>query len=132
MTTVSMSAEDGHQLWLRYQPVNKAKVHCNNQSPTVQIAKQELETYYTGAEIALKLDADSKLVAVFPARQPRPSGMEGDHLGLTHDVSRSVGINHDVRAHPFLLGSEHTQRPFNSRFGGVMQNNSLHIVHFVP
>lgn len=82
--------------------------------------------------IALKLDADSKLVAVFPARQPRPSGMEGDHLGLTHDVSRSVGINHDVRAHPFLLGSEHTQRPFNSRFGGVMQNNSLHIVHFVP
>ena len=57
MTTVSMSAEDGHQLWLRYQPVNKAKVHCNNQSPTVQIAKQELETYYTGAEIALKLDA---------------------------------------------------------------------------
>ena len=39
----SVSAEDGHQLWLRYQPVNKAKVtgpEC--------MAAQELKTYYQG------------------------------------------------------------------------------------
>ena len=27
---LTVSAEDGHQLWLRYQPVNKAKVHCDS------------------------------------------------------------------------------------------------------
>ena len=43
-------AEDGHQLWLRYQPVNKAKVtgpEC--------IAAEELRTYGT-QDVTLKLD----------------------------------------------------------------------------
>ena len=47
----SMKAEDGHQLWLRYQPVNKAKVtgpEC--------IAAQELRTYYQGEEVRLVVD----------------------------------------------------------------------------
>ena len=46
----SVSAEDGHQLWLRYQPVNKAKVtgpEC--------IAAQELRTY-SCQDVVLKLD----------------------------------------------------------------------------
>ena len=50
-------AEDGHQLWLRYQPVKKAKVSTEKLSPTIQIAKQELETYYNGEHVTLKLDA---------------------------------------------------------------------------
>ena len=54
---LTASAEDGHQLWLRYQPVNKAQVTTEKQSPTIQIAKQELETYYNGASVTLKLDA---------------------------------------------------------------------------
>ena len=54
---LTASAEDGHQLWLRYQPVNKAQVTAEKQSPTIQIAKQELETYYNGASVTLKLDA---------------------------------------------------------------------------
>ena len=53
---VAMRAEDGHQLWLRYQPVNKAKVITDLQSPTIDIIRQELKTYYRGAAIALKLD----------------------------------------------------------------------------
>ena len=57
VTTISIHAEDGHQLWLRYQPVNKAKVLCDSKSATIEIVKQELETYYHGAQIALKLDA---------------------------------------------------------------------------
>ena len=47
----SVSAEDGHQLWLRYQPVNKAKVtgpEC--------IAAQELRTY-SCQDVVLTLDA---------------------------------------------------------------------------
>ena len=54
---LTASAEDGHQLWLRYQPVNKAKVTVESTSPTVALAKQELETYYQGGDVTLKLDA---------------------------------------------------------------------------
>ena len=57
MTTLGTYAEDGHLLWLRYQSVNKAKVVCDLTSPTIDIIKQELEIYYQGAHIALKLDA---------------------------------------------------------------------------
>ncbi|MBQ4412546.1 MAG: alpha-glucuronidase [Prevotella sp.] len=47
-------AEDGHQLWLRYQPINKAKVtgpEC--------IAAQELRAY-SKQDVTLKLDACMK------------------------------------------------------------------------
>lgn len=47
-------AEDGHQLWLRYQPINKAKVtgpEC--------IAAQELRAY-SKQDVTLKLDASMK------------------------------------------------------------------------
>ena len=55
---LAASAEDGHQLWLRYQPVNKTQVTTTGKmSPTIEIAKQELETYYNGASVTLKLDA---------------------------------------------------------------------------
>ena len=44
-------AEDGSQLWLRYQPVNKAKVTGPN-----CLAAEELRTYYQGETAALTLD----------------------------------------------------------------------------
>ena len=53
---LAASAEDGHLLWLRSQPVNKAKVITKKSSPTIQIAKEELETYYNGERVTLKLD----------------------------------------------------------------------------
>ena len=55
--TLSVMAEDGHQLWLRYAPVNKTQVTVERQSPTVSIIKQELQTYFDGSEVALRLDA---------------------------------------------------------------------------
>ena len=54
--TLQSSAEDGHQLWLRYQPVNRTKVVCNQQSPTIDIARQELETYYQKGDVNLTID----------------------------------------------------------------------------
>ncbi len=57
VATLSASADDGQQLWLSYQPVNQAKVTTDVQSPTVDIVRHELETYYTGTDITLKLDA---------------------------------------------------------------------------
>ena len=48
-------AEDGHQLWLRYQPVNKAKVtgpEC--------LAADKLRTYFLGENATLVLDPSMK------------------------------------------------------------------------
>ena len=53
---LTASAEDGHQLWLRLQPANKAKVTTEKTSATINIAKQELEKYYNGEQVTLKLD----------------------------------------------------------------------------
>jgi alpha-glucuronidase len=53
---LTANAEDGHQLWLRYQPVNKAKVTTPKQTPVINTAQKELETYYQGGSVTLKLD----------------------------------------------------------------------------
>ena len=48
---LALQAEDGHELWLRYRPVNQAKVtgpEC--------IAAQELRTYYQGENANLVID----------------------------------------------------------------------------
>ncbi len=50
-------AEDGHQLWLRYTAHQKAKVNTDLSSPAIQLAKKELETYYDGQSVTLRLDA---------------------------------------------------------------------------
>ena len=77
-------AEDGHQLWLRYQPVNKAKVTTTEKlSPTIQIAKQELETYYKGESVTLKLDT----------KMPNDDGyrIDGTTITARHDVGLLYG-----------------------------------------
>ena len=45
-------AEDGHQLWLRYDKVQKAQV-----SGPACLAAEELRNYYTGAKVTLVTDA---------------------------------------------------------------------------
>ena len=54
MMAVTASAEDGHLLWLRYQPANQAQVTTGKMSPTIELAKQELETYWQGGPVVLK------------------------------------------------------------------------------
>lgn len=48
---LTAKAENGHQLWLRYQPVNKAQV-----SGPDCLAAEELRTYYSGETVTLTLD----------------------------------------------------------------------------
>ena len=50
-SVIMAKAEDGSQLWLRYQPVNKAKVN----GPEC-IAAEELRTYFQGDEATLVID----------------------------------------------------------------------------
>lgn len=51
-------AEDGSQLWLRY-PVNPKPrniVNSNSKSPTIEIAKKELNQHWVGQVVDLKID----------------------------------------------------------------------------
>ena len=77
---LAASAEDGHLLWLRCQPVNKAKVIVKKTSPTINMAKEELETYYNGESVTLKLDA----------KMPDDDGYRID--GTTITARRDVGL----------------------------------------
>ena len=91
------AAEDGHQLWLRYQPVNLAKVSCDRQSPTIDIVRQELQTYYKGREIILRLDAS----------MPDDDGFRFDGSTLTahHEAGLLYG------AYALLRGEEKESHP---------------------
>ena len=51
-----VQAEDGHRLWLRYDAVDRAQVEGPAGMPTVSIAKAELEHYYQGSHVMLRLD----------------------------------------------------------------------------
>ncbi len=51
-------AEDGSQLWLRYPVNSKTRniVNSNSKSPTIEIAKKELNQHWTGQAVDLKID----------------------------------------------------------------------------
>ena len=95
--TLTVSAEDGHLLWLRYQPVNKATVSCERQSPTIDIARQELETYYDGKSVTLKLDAS----------MPDDDGYSID--GTTITARRDAGLLYG--AYALLRGEKGESHP---------------------
>ena len=52
----SLSAEDGHRLWLGYTPADRATVHAPASSPTIDIAVDELHKYFQGSEVTLQKD----------------------------------------------------------------------------
>ena len=87
----SVSAEDGHQLWLRYQPVNKAKVtgpEC--------VAAEELRTYST-QDVVLKLD----------------TSMEDDAYAISNGVitaKNDIGLLYG--AYALLRGETMGSKPF--------------------
>lgn len=100
--TVGVSAEDGHQLWLRLMPVNKAKVTCSRLSPTIDIARQELETYYQKGNVHLTIDA----------AMPDDDGyrISGNTISARHDTGLLYG------AYALLRGETGTSHPaFNLR-----------------
>ncbi len=91
------AAEDGHQLWLRYQPVHLANVSCDLQSPTIDIVRQELQTYYKGRDITLRLDAS----------MPDDDGFRFDGTTLTahHEAGLLYG------AYALLRGEDKESHP---------------------
>ncbi len=60
----SLKAENGHQLWLRYQTPEPVKIVCSEQSATLNIARQELEQGWQGkpgVEVVLTVKYDKSL-----------------------------------------------------------------------
>ena len=54
------NAEDGHNLWLRYETLNKAHVIAPKGGKTMQIAIDELTKYWNGKDIKLVIDKKLK------------------------------------------------------------------------
>ena len=85
-------AEDGHQLWLRYQPVNKAKVagpEC--------LAVEELRTYYSGEKATLVID---------PSMAKDAYRIEGSTITAKDETGLLYG------AYALLRGEKGVQTPF--------------------
>lgn len=60
-----VQAEDGSQLWLRYKPVDEhiakqRNINLHGTHDIAQLAKQELDTYWAGQSVALRLDKKAK------------------------------------------------------------------------
>lgn len=53
-------AEDGHALWLRYKPCNKANIIAPQGGPTLQLAVDELQRYWRGPALKLILNPNLK------------------------------------------------------------------------
>ena len=56
LTVTFAQAEDGHRLWLRYDINRSAQVEAPAGSPTITIAKSELENYFQGSHVMLRID----------------------------------------------------------------------------
>lgn len=56
LSFMNMMAEDGHRLWLRYDVSGTAQVEAPAGSPTISIAKSELENYFMGEQAMLRID----------------------------------------------------------------------------
>ena len=85
-------AEDGHQLWLRYQPVNKAKVT----GPSC-IAAEELAKYYQGESATLILD---------PTMEADAYRIEGSTITAKNETGLLYG------AYALLRGETTGSKPF--------------------
>jgi alpha-glucuronidase len=61
---INLQAENGHNLWLRETNYNQVNVACAKSSPTLDIAKQELQQGWqgaTGASVELKVKSDKAI-----------------------------------------------------------------------
>ena len=97
---LALQAEDGHQLWLRYQPVNKAKII----GPAC-IAAEELKAYST-QDVTLKLDASMEE----DAYNITPAVTEPVEAPATITAKNEIGLLYG--AYALLRGETTGSKPF--------------------
>ncbi len=64
LVNISLNAENGHDLWVRGKSIAQINVICSEKSPTLQIAKQELQQCWQGesnATISLVIKNDKAI-----------------------------------------------------------------------
>ena len=64
LTAYCLHAEDGHSLWLRAKSTGSVSIICSKESPTLDIAKQELQQGWqgdNGASVVLKMKHDKSI-----------------------------------------------------------------------
>jgi alpha-glucuronidase len=81
-TVLIAKADTGHDLWLRPYPANKVNISCDKNSPTIEIAKQELIAGWRGLS-----NATIKLII------KKDKGIAGDGYQLS---ANSIQANTDV------------------------------------
>ena len=97
---LALQAEDGHQLWLRYQPVNKAKI-----TGPACIAAEELKAYST-QDVTLKLDASMEE----DAYNITPAVTEPVEAPATITAKNEIGLLYG--AYALLRGETTGSKPF--------------------
>jgi len=106
---LTVQAEDGHELWLRYQPQNRAKVTTNLQSPTIDIARRELETYLNADQATLMLDAsmpddDGFSISGTTIKARREIGLlYGAYALLSQQARCGLPVPTNIQSHPAFM-----------------------------
>ena len=83
---------------------------------------------WSQAGVAVKLDADSELVAPSLAAKHRVAGVVCDFIGHREDISGAVAVNQCVTADTSAWITQAAQRILDSPGGSVMQHHTLHEV----
>ena len=81
-TVLHLSAQDGHELWLRDKKAEPVTVICKKNSPTLSIAKQELQQGWQG---------DANATITLTIKKDKALKNDGFRLG-----KNSVGANTDI------------------------------------
>jgi len=100
LAAFAVQAENGHELWLRKHNVNPMNVVCSENSPTVNIAHQELQKGWqgkTGETIVLSIKSDKSI---------QGDGYKLDASGV--QANTELGILYGVYE---LLRRQHTDQP---------------------
>lgn len=61
-----LCAEDGSRLWFRSEPVGTAEVTVTSDSPTIGLARRELQAYWKGAPVRLERTGNRNIRELTP------------------------------------------------------------------
>ncbi|HEU5054637.1 MAG TPA: alpha-glucuronidase [Hanamia sp.] len=102
-TVVSLCAQDGHQLWLHNHKAVPVTVVCKKNSPTLSIAKQELQQGWEG---------DANVTVTLTLKKDKAIKNDGFRLGKNSiEANTDIGILYGVYE---LLREQQTSEPIKN------------------
>src|SRR5690242_3844964 len=102
-TVVSLCAQDGHQLWLHNHKAVPVTVVCKKNSPTLSIAKQELQQGWEG---------DANVTVTLTLKKDKAIKNDGFRLGKNSiEATTDIGILYGVYE---LLREQQTSEPIKN------------------